>query len=544
MNPHATDRSDTGPQSREAKDAYVLTADFGTGGVKVGVVDRSLAPIAVTVEDYPLSRPAPMRAEQRPADWWSAFVRAVADLRTRVPDLAERIGAVAFTAQMCGVVCVDESGHPLRPAIIWADMRAAETTGRLIRGFPEIYGYGLVRALRWLRLANGAPSRSGMDPPGKMIWVRENEPEIWEATVKILDVRDWLVHRAGGRFVTTADSANLTWLMDTRPGREGWSEDLCRMVGVPIDRLPEIVDGSDVAAGLSARAAAELDLPAGVPVIAGGGDVAATALGSGAVETGALHVYAGTSSWVGGFFADRRLSARHSYATVASPARFRPLLIATQETCGGAFQWLNEVLAGPGSLPEENIGDFLAGAAKREIDDPLFLPWLAGERCPIDDHRLRGSLLGLRFGHARASLIRSVIDGTVMNLRWALEVVGRERGALNDRPLPLVGGVGQSPIFAQALADATGRAVVVATPRYAGLVGAAALAAPVVGWAADPTAAIRSATRADAVTYLPDPSERRIFDLHYDAFSSARDRVVPWYRRRHAAMLGFGGDGR
>lgn len=516
--------------------AYVLTADFGTGGVKVGVVDRSLALVAVTVEDYPLSRPSPMLAEQRPGDWWSAFVRGVADLRARVPDLGERLGAIAFTAQMCGVVCVDGTGHPLRPAIIWLDKRAAGTTRTLIGGFPEYLGYNLPRALRWLWIANGAPSKNGMDPPGKMVWLRDNEPDVWAATSRILDVRDWVIHRATGRFVTTADAANLTWLMDTRPGREGWSEVLCRQIGVPIDRLPEIVDGSAVVAGLSAQAAAELDLPRGVPVIAGSGDVAATALGSGAVEFGELHVYAGTSSWVGGFFPDRRLSGRHSYATVTSPIGFRPLLIATQETCGGAFHWMKEVLAGPGGHLEDDIGDFLAGAAERDLDDPLFLPWLAGERCPIDDHRLRGTFLGLRFGHARASLIRAVIDGTVMNLRWALEVVGRERGVRHDRPLPLVGGVGQSPAFAQALADATGRTVLVTTPRFAGLIGAAALATPVLGWAADPLAAIRASVGADARAFQPDVSQRRFFDLRYAEFTAARRWVVPWSRRRDAGM--------
>ncbi len=527
------------PDGREP--TYVLTADFGTGGVKVGVVDRALTLLAVTIEDYPLARPAPMWAEQRPGDWWSAFVRAVADLKTKIPDLAERLGAVVFSAQMCGIVCVDAAGHPLRPAIIWADKRAATIAQGLLGGFPAVLGYNIPKALTWIRVANGGPPKNGMDPPSKMVWVREHEPEVWAATAKVLDVRDWIVHRASGRMITTADSANLTWLMDTRPGREGWSERLCRMVGVPIDRLPEIVDGSAVVAGLTARAAAELDLPEGVPVVAGCGDVAGTALGTGAVEPGELHVYAGTSSWIGGFFPDRRLSARHSYATVTSPFGFRPLLIATQETCGAAFHWLHELLGGPAGPHEDDIGEFLADAAPRGLDDPLFLPWLAGERCPIDDERLRGTFLGLRFGHSRASLIRAVVDGTVLNLRWALEVVGRERGVLHDPPLPLVGGVGQSPIFAQALADATGRSVVVSTPRFAGLIGAAAVAAPALGWASDPFAAVRGLARPETIEYRPDPREKGFFDLRWSEFHSARRRLRPWSAERHLAIAGYGG---
>lgn len=524
--------------------AYVLTADFGTGGVKVAVVDRSLSLVAVAVEDYPLHRPVPMGAEQAPADWWSALVRAVADLRTRVPDLADRLGAVSLTAQMCGVVCVDAQGRPLRPAIIWLDKRAAEINRSIIAGFPEVMGYNVPRMLMWLRIANGGPSKNGMDPPAKMVWLRRHERELWEATHKVLDVRDWLVHRATGRFATTADAANLTWLMDTRPGREGWSKRLLHHVGVPVERLPEIVEGTAVVGPLTPRAAAELGLSADVPVVAGCGDVAAAALGSGAIGDGEMHVYAGTSSWVGGFLPDRRVSIAHSYATVTSPIGYRPLLIATQETCGGALHWLNEVLAGPNGNIESDVGDLLAAAAPRDRDDPLFLPWLAGERCPIDDHRLRGTFLGLGFGHRRETLIRAVVDGTVLNLAWALDVVGRERGVRTEGAIPLVGGVAQSPVFAQALADAVGRPVVVSTPRFAGLVGAAALAAPAVGWAADPWTALAAARRGDAVEYRPDAAGRALLALRRREFDAARRAAVPWYRRRFAAIEAFGGPDR
>ncbi|NLH81043.1 MAG: hypothetical protein GX458_09420 [Phyllobacteriaceae bacterium] len=531
------------PRTRDdAAPSYVLTADFGTGGVKVGVVDRTLALRAVTVADYPLRHPAPMWAEQLPADWWSAFAGAVADLARRVPDLRERIGAIAFSAQMCGVVCVDAAGTVLRPAIIWLDKRAAEISRDLMCRFPTVHGYNLWRALIWLRIANGGPSKNGMDPPVKMLWLRDAEPDVWAATDKVLDVRDWLVLRATGRVCTTADAANLTWLMDTRPGREGWSERLCRLVGVPIDRLPEIVEGGEVVGRLTADAAADLGLPPGVPVVAGCGDVAATALGSGAVDDGELHVYAGTSSWVGGFFPDRRVSMRHSYATVTAPIGFRPLLIATQETCGGAFAWLADLFGGP--TDDDAVGTLLAEAAPRDLDAPLFLPWLAGERCPIDDERLRGAFLGLRLGHRRGDLVRAAIDGTVLNLRWALEVVGRERGVLHDRPLPLVGGVGQSPVFAQALADATGRTVLTTTPRFAGLIGVAALAAPALGWAADPFAAIRAAPRADVVEHRPDPRRRELLELRWAEFESARRRLVPWSARRQDGLNRYGGGGR
>ena len=155
-------------------------------------------------------------------------------------------------------------------------------------GFPQVFGYGAFKLLSSLWLTNGAPSLNGMDPPGKMMWLKQHEPDIWARTHKFLDVKDWLVHKACGRFVTTADSANLTWMMDTRPSRNRWSPYLMKRFGISEPQLPEIVPGTSSPGGLTRSAAAELGLAEGLPVIAGCGDVCAAALGSGSVGDGEL----------------------------------------------------------------------------------------------------------------------------------------------------------------------------------------------------------------------------------------------------------------
>ena len=280
----------------------IVAADFGTSGVKVGLVDRDLDVVASRIERYPLHIPADGWAEQNPEDWWGALERALKQLATMTPDLAQRAAGLVLCAQMCGLVCADAQGRALRPCLIWLDKRSDRLTRRLVGGLPSFGGYNLAKMAQWLYLANGAPSLTGMDPPGKMVWVRDHEPAIWQQTHRLLDAKDWLVHRASGQFVTTPDSANLTWMMDTRERHRGWSRRLRGLVRVPQSLLPKIVDGTEIVGGLRNDAAATLGLPPDLPVLAGSGDVCATAIGTGAVGDGELHISMGTSSWIGGFF--------------------------------------------------------------------------------------------------------------------------------------------------------------------------------------------------------------------------------------------------
>src|SRR6266545_3312909 len=368
----------------------IVSADFGTAGVKVGLVSRQLVVEAAQTASYSLNVTSAGSAEQQPADWWRALQQALQLLRSDFPELAQRTAAIVFAAQMCGLVCSDADGEPLRPCLIWLDKRSAEVTRRLVGGFPSALGYNFFKAASWVMLANGFPSLNGMDPPGKMLWVKRNEPDTWARTHKLLDVKDWLVHRATGMFVTTPDCANLTWMMDSRGARPRWSAYLARRVGVGLHLLPNIQAGTTVAGDLTPRAARDLGLEAGIPVFAGSGDVCAAALGSGAVEDGRLHICLGTSSWVGGFFPTRRISLTEAYATIVSPVDNRPLLIATQECAGACFQWIRNAVS-DGSLQLET---FLEGAMSTAGGaPPLFLPWLAGERVPADDNRLRGAFL-------------------------------------------------------------------------------------------------------------------------------------------------------
>ena len=249
----------------------------------------------------------------------------------------------------------------------------------------------------WLPIANGTPSHNGMDPTGKMLWIKQHEPDIYDRRTHLLDVKDWLMQRATGEVTTTADSANLTWLMDTRRGREGWSPTLARRLGIPLEKLPRIVDGSCGGRRVDARRRpGQLGLRAGHACRGrwrrcqrdGDRDREQSA-------NGALHICASTSSWIAGFFDRRVLSWRNHYATITSSIAYRPLLIATQESAGSALGWLAETIDPHRHAQGDALDEFYHDLGTASVDDPYFLPWLAGERVPVDDERLRGAFHGL-----------------------------------------------------------------------------------------------------------------------------------------------------
>jgi xylulokinase len=254
-------------------------------------------------------------------------------------------------------------------------------------------------------------------------------------------------------------------------------------------------------------------------VFAGAGDVCAAAIGSGAVEDGELHISLGTSSWISGFYPGRRLSASEGYATILSPFGNRPLLIATQESAGSCLDWLDGML---GSEADEDAP---------EVTPPLFLPWLAGERVPVDDNRLRGAFLGLSLQHGRPSLRRAVIEGVALNTRWAWRSVVKQKGTRHAHLLRAVGGGALNATLCQTLADCLGIDIAVARdPRNAGVRGAAAIAAAALGWRASVWDAAKSFDRSSETVYRPDATRKAYFDGRFSLFQDAYKRNAPWFR--------------
>jgi len=477
----------------------VISADFGTSGVKVGVVDGDLNVVARATADYPLNLAPGGIAEQTPDDWWGGLTRALSDLRTQVPDLRDRAAVLVFSAQICGLICADENGTALRPCMTWLDKRAGSLAQAFIGGFPQVHGYQLTKLARWLRYANGAPAKNGMDATAKILWMQRHEPEIMARTRWLIDAKDWLVHRATGVMTTSPESANLTWMMDSRRGREGWSQTLAGMLNVSLEKLAPITTADTVVETLTPQAAAELGLDPAVRVLAGTSDVTAGALGSGEVEDGALHISLATSAWIAGFFPDRRLNVPASYATVTSGLDMRPLLIASQENAGSALDWAARITG-------TTDGHALDAIGSPQPDDPFFLPWLAGEKVPTDNDALRGTFFDLSLHHDADALRRAAVEGVALNLKWAMSKVSREKGLRTNGAITLIGGMAANPRVAQTLADALNRDIRVGEARHAGMLGTATLAASVMGWATSPAVAAARLRSRTTAHFTPDPA--------------------------------------
>ena len=523
--------------------AHVLAYDVGTTATKACLyrVGETLELVDAATAEYPLRVLDGGGVEQDAEDWWRAAASTTRALMGRTALPPGGLRGLAFCAQMQGLVLVDRDGAVVRPPMSYLDARATEELRRgLNTGLLRVDGMNAALALRWLRIAGGLAA-TAKDPLWKYHWVRCHEPAAFARVFRWLDVKDYLVARATGRFTMGPDSAHVTFLCDTRPGRrEGvaWHRGLCKRLGVDAGHLPEIVPATAQVGGLTAAAAAALGLPQGLPVFGGGGDLSLVPVGAGSIERHDAHVYIGTSGWVV-VGVDRRLvdvGRRTASILGAIPGRYN--FIAEQETAGACLRWVRDHLA------RDDIGVYLdrppadpeAEAARlyRLLDERvaetepgaggvLFAPWLHGNRAPWDDPHARGMFFNLGLDTGKRQLVRAVLEGVAFHTRWLLESL--ERHVPPRTALRFAGGGARSPVWAQILADVLGRDIqTVARPQHAGAAGAAIVAAVGLGLIGFPDAARLVLVER---TSSPRPPLRARYDHLYAVFK----RLYPANRR-------------
>jgi len=503
----------------------VLAVDVGTSTVKAAVFNtdsfefegRGSAPLE-------LSTPKPGYAELDPGRLWGAVASAIGE----AVGSAGRVDALVMDTQMAGVVPVDASGEPLTPILTWLDTRAAGHPRRLFEGFPRVSGYHVPTLLRLLRISGGAPGKLGKDPLPKYVWLAAERPEVYASTWKLLDVKGYLLCRMTGRAVITLDEASVTWLVDTRdPARVEWSRELVRLFGLDLGKLPEIVRPTDVVGELTPEARRELNLPEGVRVVAGCGDVPAAAVGSGAVGDFEVHAYIGTGNWFAAHTPSRRLDVAHYMGCILSAIPGRYLLVAEQQTGGAAIDYAVRLLklAGPREA-EALLAGYRVGGSRL-----LFLPWLYGERSPVEDPRLRGALINLSLDAGDADLLAAVIEGLALNMRWEYgyfkQLLGTEVASIR-----VIGGGALYDALCEALASALEVEVVrVASAREATLAGA--LVVGLVALGLGDFSLARRLARPEAV-FKPDPAGVEAFRRKFKLFVKAYRRLRGLFRELNA----------
>jgi xylulokinase len=518
----------------------ILAVDLGTSGMKVALITVSGKVLGWESEPVKLVLTPDGGAEQSPDEWWAAFLSAAKRLMGRglVPGHAVR--AVCCSTQGEGTVPVDKDGNALMNCILWMDMRGAPYLKEQFKGLVNLTGAGLRNTLRWIHLTGGMPSMTGKDPAAHMLLIRERFPEVYARTYKFLNVLDYLNLRLTGRFAATFDSILTSWVTDNRdPDAIHYAPDLVAACGVDGDKLPEIVPCTAVLGTLKADVAAALGLGADVQVVAGAIDTTASAIGAGAVDDYALHLYIGTSSWMAAHVPFKKTDIGSSLASVPCAVPGRYLLTALQATAGGNLTYLRDnILYHKDELLQEadvpdifKVLDQIAARTPAGANGVLYTPWIWGERAPVEDKTLRAGLYNLSLNNTREDIIRAFLEGVAFNTRWLLAPVekflGRKVPSIN-----IVGGGAQSDVWCQIFADVMNVEIRQGTdPIYANARGAAWIGAVGLGM-------ISFADVAELVkvkrTYAPDEKNRAVYDERFAIFTQVYRQMKGVYKRMNS----------
>jgi xylulokinase len=514
---------------------YILAHDVGTTGNKSCIykITDKIELVDSYLVEYPLYTTPDGGAEQKADDWWNAVCGATKAIMRRSKLKASQIKGIAFCCQMQGSVMVDADGRALRNPMIYLDGRATKQIARyLYKGLLKIDKWNAPITLKSLIITGGLAG-TAKDPLWKYHWVKDNEPEVFERTYKWLDVKDYLAGRCTGNFCMTADSAHITWVYDTRPGKLQWSKSLCRTFDVNMGHLPGVVASTDVIGELTKKAAFDMGLVPGIPVFGGGGDTSLISLGSGCLDKYDTHIYIGTSGWVVSCVDKRMVDVGNFIASIlgAIPGAYN--YVAEQETSGLCLQWVRDHLA------LDEIGVYLnarhVADKNREYEslyqylnevieetppgsgNLIFTPWLHGNRSPREDPLSRGIFFNLSLSTGKRQMIRSVLEGVAFHKRWMLEAI--ERKIPRRESVRFVGGGARSEVWCQIMADVTGRRIeTIENCQNAGTIGAAVVCG--VGLGVIPS--FSEAKRAIPVknVYTPRGRYKAMYDRSFNAFTA------------------------
>ncbi len=328
------------------KPLLTLTYDIGTTGVKTCLfeINEEIKLLESAMQGYDLQVFPDGGAEQDPDQWWEAICQTSRKVIEKAKVDPCDIAGLSFCSQMQGLVLVDKEGRHLRPAMSYMDQRAREELKKGLGHGLKIEGMNAVKLLKSLYYT-GAVAASVKDPVWKYKWVEKNESEVFSKVHKWLDVKEYIIGRMTGEFVMTRDSAFASLLYDIRKGHEGWSKEVCKMLGVNTDHLAKIINSTDKAGALTEKAAEELSLCAGTAVFGGGGDASLIGVGAGAVNMGDTHVYSGTSGWVSTVVDKSMVDTAAMVAAIVGAQEGRFNYFAELETAGKCLEWVRDHLA-------------------------------------------------------------------------------------------------------------------------------------------------------------------------------------------------------
>ena len=479
---------------------YLMGIDVGTTGVKLVIIDSRGGGITSETQEYPLLTPRPGWAEQNPADWWSATAKGIRNLLEKSGVEAGDIKGIGLTGQMHGSVFLDGRNNVLCPAILWCDQRTAKECGEI----TNIVGESRVFEITC------NPVLTGFQAP-KILWLRNNNPEIYRRVARILLPKDYIRFLLTGEFATDVSDASGTSLFDVR--KRTWSDEILEKLDIPRGFLPACSESPQITGSVTASASEATGLKTGTPVVAGAGDQAAGAVGSGIVEEGLVSVSLGTSGVVFAHSDDIFVDPRGRLHTFCHAVPGKWHLMGVMLSAGGSLRWLRNTF-----FSEGESYDTLTAMAEKVApggEGLIFLPYLTGERCPYPDPEARGVFFGLSLKHGREHMVRSVLEGVTFGLKDSVEIM-KEIGLPAGKRFRISGGGGKSDMWCQMIADVfkgdTVRLACEEGPSY----GAAILAGTGAGIYRDVQSACRQLIREESRIFRPDMKKNAVY-AKYDA---------------------------
>ncbi len=502
--------------------SYLLGIDVGTSGAKTLLIDADGNVIASATEEYPLYTPRPLWAEQDPADWWRGTVGSIKAVLARSDVSPADIAGLGLTGQMHGMVALDGKGQVLRPCIMWNDQRTAAQCAQIM---------ATVGPDRFLALT-GNVALPGFTAP-KILWVRENEPEVYRQIAQVLLPKDYIRYRLTGDYATEVSDASGTVLFDVQHRR--FSAEVLQALDIPQQWMPRAYESPAVTGTLSQAAARETGLRAGLPVVGGGGDQAAQAVGSGIVQSGIVSVTVGTSGVVFASTDEMKLDPQarlHSFCH-AVPGKWH--VMGVMLSAGGSLRWLRDTIAGPereiGSLTGVDPYEVMIAEAARVApgcEGLLFLPYLTGERTPHPDPNARGAFVGLTLRHGKGALVRAVLEGVAYGLRDSLELLRALQIPIHQ--VRASGGGARSSLWRQIMADIFGVELVTINITEGAAYGAALLAGVGAGVYEDVFQATERTIRVLDRTE-PIPANVTVYDGFYGDYRTLYGQLKPTFDR-------------
>jgi xylulokinase len=502
----------------------ILTIDIGTSGPKVALFDTKGKCMGYEFEPVPLYLSEHGGAEQKPAEWILGiklcYQKLIAHTQTNPKDII----AINVTTQWSGTIPIDKNGKPLMDCINWMDSRGAVQIKKLIGGFPEIDGYAAPKILKWIKYTGGGPSKAGKDSLAHILWLKENKPEIYEQTYKFLEPKDYINYFLTGIIAASFDSITVHWVTDNRNINDiKYSKELLNATGIDREKLPDLVPTNSILGKVKSEIADEFGFRDDVTVISGTPDLHSAAVGSGAVKDFDAHLYIGTSSWLLSHVPFKKTDLFHNMGTIPSALPGRYLIANEQETTGACLNFIKNNLLyhkdalNTNSAPSDfyKLVDEIVAGIPAGSEGVIFLPWMYGERSPIDDHHARGGFYNLSLNNNREHMMRAVFEGVALNTRWLLQYTEKLAGKTFPF-INFIGGGANSDVWSQIIADIYNRPVrQMKEPLMANSRGTAMLALLALN-----RMNIEEVANAVEIKkeYLPNPQHRNLYDERFAVF--------------------------